>query len=244
MVGAHVGFVRSFEHGDAATDETVVDRDTQERAATRERFVSVPFVRQKLGTWISTEREEDLETLRERLEAGKVRPLVDRTFPVPRRPSASSVSQAPASAGMAALASSAASTKLPANGSICSSRTSMTDRRLKRLKLEQPARPRLAEFVLGALEGSTRIPAGATTRMPPGAEAAAPVRARVLEGGRRAGSISTPLPQLTLASLSDRRRRGPCGLAAQERRAGTLALAGGEGPRRPCPGRKRAGAPL
>jgi NADPH:quinone reductase-like Zn-dependent oxidoreductase len=41
-----------------------------------------PFVRQKLGTWISTERKEDLETLRELLEAGKVTPVVDRTFPL------------------------------------------------------------------------------------------------------------------------------------------------------------------
>ena len=40
------------------------------------------FVRQKLGTWISTEREEDLETLRELLEAGKVMPVIDRTFPL------------------------------------------------------------------------------------------------------------------------------------------------------------------
>ncbi len=47
-----------------------------------------PFVRQKLGTWISTEREEDLETLRELLEAGKVRPVVDRTFPLSEVPEA------------------------------------------------------------------------------------------------------------------------------------------------------------
>ena len=40
------------------------------------------FVRQNLGTWISTEREEDLETLRELLEAGKVTPVVDRAFPL------------------------------------------------------------------------------------------------------------------------------------------------------------------
>jgi hypothetical protein len=31
-------------------------------------------VRQKLGTWISTEREEDLQTLHELLEAGKITP--------------------------------------------------------------------------------------------------------------------------------------------------------------------------
>ena len=41
-----------------------------------------PFVRQKLGTWISTERKEDLEELRQLLEAGKITPVVDRTFPL------------------------------------------------------------------------------------------------------------------------------------------------------------------
>jgi NADPH:quinone reductase-like Zn-dependent oxidoreductase len=46
------------------------------------------FVRQKLGTWISTERKEDLEALRELLEAGKVMPVVDRTFPLSEVPDA------------------------------------------------------------------------------------------------------------------------------------------------------------
>lgn len=41
-----------------------------------------PFVRQKLGTWIATQRTEDLETLGELLEAGKLTPVVDRTFPL------------------------------------------------------------------------------------------------------------------------------------------------------------------
>jgi NADPH:quinone reductase-like Zn-dependent oxidoreductase len=45
-------------------------------------LVLSPFVRQKLGTWVSTEREQDLETLRELLEAGKVTPVVDRTYPL------------------------------------------------------------------------------------------------------------------------------------------------------------------
>ncbi len=47
-----------------------------------------PFVRQKLGTFISREREEDLETLHELLEAGKVTPIVDRTFPLSEVPEA------------------------------------------------------------------------------------------------------------------------------------------------------------
>jgi NADPH:quinone reductase-like Zn-dependent oxidoreductase len=47
-----------------------------------------PFVRQKLGTWISKERPEDLEELRELLEAGKLMPIVDRTFPLSEVPEA------------------------------------------------------------------------------------------------------------------------------------------------------------
>jgi NADPH:quinone reductase-like Zn-dependent oxidoreductase len=46
------------------------------------------FVRQKLGTWISKERPEDLKALRELLEAGKVTPVVDRTFPLHEVPEA------------------------------------------------------------------------------------------------------------------------------------------------------------
>ena len=57
-----------------------------------------PFVRQKLGFFISKERREDLEELRKLLEAGAIRPVIDRTFPlddVPRQ-SATSETAAPA----------------------------------------------------------------------------------------------------------------------------------------------------
>jgi NADPH:quinone reductase-like Zn-dependent oxidoreductase len=47
-----------------------------------------PFVRQKLGTWISTQRKDDLEELRGFLEAGKVTPIIDRTFPLSEAPEA------------------------------------------------------------------------------------------------------------------------------------------------------------
>jgi NADPH:quinone reductase-like Zn-dependent oxidoreductase len=47
-----------------------------------------PFTRQKLGTWISTERQEDLQVLHELLDAGKVTPVVDRTFPLAEVPEA------------------------------------------------------------------------------------------------------------------------------------------------------------
>ena len=47
-----------------------------------------PFVRQKLGTFISKERGQDLEELRKLLEAGTIRPVVDRTFPLDEVPEA------------------------------------------------------------------------------------------------------------------------------------------------------------
>ena len=47
-----------------------------------------PFVRQKLGFFISKERREDLEELRKLLEAGRIRPVVDRTFPLEEVPAA------------------------------------------------------------------------------------------------------------------------------------------------------------
>ena len=47
-----------------------------------------PFVGQKLGTFISKERGQDLEELRKLLEAGTIRPIVDRTFPLDEVPEA------------------------------------------------------------------------------------------------------------------------------------------------------------
>jgi NADPH:quinone reductase-like Zn-dependent oxidoreductase len=47
-----------------------------------------PFVRQKLGFFISNERPEDLEELRKLLEAGTIRPVVDKTFPLEEVPAA------------------------------------------------------------------------------------------------------------------------------------------------------------
>ena len=47
-----------------------------------------PFVRQKLGTFISKERGEDLEELRTLLEAGTITPVIDRTFPLDLVPEA------------------------------------------------------------------------------------------------------------------------------------------------------------
>jgi NADPH:quinone reductase-like Zn-dependent oxidoreductase len=47
-----------------------------------------PFVGQKLGTFISKERKEDLEELRTLLEAGAIRPVIDRTFSLDEVPEA------------------------------------------------------------------------------------------------------------------------------------------------------------
>ena len=47
-----------------------------------------PFVRQKLGFFISTERTQNLEELRSLLETGAVTPIVDRTFPLDEVPEA------------------------------------------------------------------------------------------------------------------------------------------------------------
>jgi NADPH:quinone reductase-like Zn-dependent oxidoreductase len=47
-----------------------------------------PFVRQKLGFFISKERSKDLEELRRLLEAGAIKPAVGRTFPLEEVPTA------------------------------------------------------------------------------------------------------------------------------------------------------------
>src|ERR671931_2121789 len=47
-----------------------------------------PFVRQKLGFFISKERSQDLEELRKLVEAGAIRPVIDRTFPLDEVPKA------------------------------------------------------------------------------------------------------------------------------------------------------------
>jgi NADPH:quinone reductase-like Zn-dependent oxidoreductase len=47
-----------------------------------------PFVNQKLGFFISKERSQDLEELRKLLQAGTIRPVLDRTFPLDQVPEA------------------------------------------------------------------------------------------------------------------------------------------------------------
>jgi len=47
-----------------------------------------PFVRQRLGFFISKERSQDLEELRKLLEAGVISPAVDRTFALDEVPEA------------------------------------------------------------------------------------------------------------------------------------------------------------
>jgi NADPH:quinone reductase-like Zn-dependent oxidoreductase len=47
-----------------------------------------PFVAQKLGTFISKENHEDMIVLKELIEAGKVTPVIDRTYPLREAPKA------------------------------------------------------------------------------------------------------------------------------------------------------------
>jgi NADPH:quinone reductase-like Zn-dependent oxidoreductase len=47
-----------------------------------------PFVGQKLGTFVSSENHEDLIVLKDLIEAGKVRPVIDRTYRLSEVPDA------------------------------------------------------------------------------------------------------------------------------------------------------------
>ena len=47
-----------------------------------------PFVGQRLGTFVSSESAENLVALKELIEAGKVAPVIDRTFPLAEAPDA------------------------------------------------------------------------------------------------------------------------------------------------------------
>jgi NADPH:quinone reductase-like Zn-dependent oxidoreductase len=47
-----------------------------------------PFIRQKLGTFVTSENAEDLDALRQLIEAGQLTPMVDRTFALGEVPAA------------------------------------------------------------------------------------------------------------------------------------------------------------
>jgi NADPH:quinone reductase-like Zn-dependent oxidoreductase len=47
-----------------------------------------PFVSQKMGTFICKENHEDMLVLKELIEAGKVTPVIDRTYPLSEVPDA------------------------------------------------------------------------------------------------------------------------------------------------------------
>jgi NADPH:quinone reductase-like Zn-dependent oxidoreductase len=51
-------------------------------------LVLSPFVGQKLGTFISSENHEDMIVLKDLIEAGKVTPVIDRTYPLAEAPKA------------------------------------------------------------------------------------------------------------------------------------------------------------
>ena len=46
------------------------------------------FIKQKLGTFVTSENAEDLTVLRELIDAGQVTPIVDRTYPLDEAPAA------------------------------------------------------------------------------------------------------------------------------------------------------------
>jgi NADPH:quinone reductase-like Zn-dependent oxidoreductase len=47
-----------------------------------------PFVGQKLGTFVSSENHEDMIVLKELIEAARVTPVIDRSFPLSEVPEA------------------------------------------------------------------------------------------------------------------------------------------------------------
>jgi NADPH:quinone reductase-like Zn-dependent oxidoreductase len=51
-------------------------------------LVLSPFVAQKLGTFVSRENHDDMIVLKELIEAGKVMPVIDRTYPLIEAPQA------------------------------------------------------------------------------------------------------------------------------------------------------------
>lgn len=51
-------------------------------------MVLSPFVRQRLTMCTSKERSSDLDRLTDLIEAGKVTPSIDRTYPLDRAPEA------------------------------------------------------------------------------------------------------------------------------------------------------------
>jgi len=51
-------------------------------------LVLSPFVGQRFAWFVATERASDLERLTDLIEAGKVTPSIDRTYPLDRVPDA------------------------------------------------------------------------------------------------------------------------------------------------------------
>jgi NADPH:quinone reductase-like Zn-dependent oxidoreductase len=47
-----------------------------------------PFVGQRLASFLARQRREDLQTVRELIEQGKLSPVIDRTYPLRETPEA------------------------------------------------------------------------------------------------------------------------------------------------------------
>jgi NADPH:quinone reductase-like Zn-dependent oxidoreductase len=64
------------------------DIDKPEGADGERALMLSAFVGQKLGTFISSANHDDLIVLKELIEAGKVTPAIDRTYPLSESPQA------------------------------------------------------------------------------------------------------------------------------------------------------------
>jgi NADPH:quinone reductase-like Zn-dependent oxidoreductase len=71
---------------------TLVLSSGQGRFAGIDRIIAAmllrPFVRQRMAVYVTNENHADLVTLKDLIEAGRIRPVIDRRFPLPETPDA------------------------------------------------------------------------------------------------------------------------------------------------------------
>ncbi len=67
-------------------------------------FVASPFVRQRHAVWVAIPNNENLVTLKELIDAGKVTPIIDRSYPLREAPAAVGYVEAGHTRGRVAIA--------------------------------------------------------------------------------------------------------------------------------------------
>ena len=67
-------------------------------------FVASPFVRQRHAVWVAIPNHENLVTLKELIDAGKVTPIIDRSYPLRETPAAVGYVEAGHTRGRVAIA--------------------------------------------------------------------------------------------------------------------------------------------